>query len=92
MLPWQYGNPYILWMSTYKNQEYLLNCNWNNNFEIPSPLFLLTPIGKVLSLVFQVVHKILGPTSKYDMKWKWMGFKMCNNCGNTAFCSCDPAV
>ena len=79
MLPRQDGNlnilGNILCMSRDKNQEYLLNCNWNNNFEIPSPLFLLTPIGNVLSLVFQVVHKILGPTSKYDMKWKSTGFE-----------------
>jgi hypothetical protein len=79
MLPWQDGNPNILgnslWMTRDKNQEYLLNCNWYNNFEIPLPPFLLTPIRNVLSPVFQLVHKILGPTSKYDMKWKCMGFK-----------------
>ena len=69
MLPWEDGSPNILgnvlWMSGDKNQEYLLNCNWNNNFEIPLPLFLLAHTGNVLSLVFQVVHKILVPTSKY---------------------------
>lgn len=78
MLPWQDGNPNILgnilWMSRDKNQEYLLNYNWNNNFEITLPLFLLNPIGNVLNLGFQVVRKILGSTSKY-MKWKYMGFK-----------------
>jgi hypothetical protein len=39
MLPWQDGNPNILgnilWISRDKNLEYLLNCNWNNNFETP---------------------------------------------------------
>jgi len=96
MLPWKDGNPKILgnilWMYTDKNQEYLLNCNWNNNFEIPLPLFPLTPIANVLSLVIQVVHKIMGPKSKYDMKWKCMGLKTCNNCGNTACYSGDPKV